>query len=91
MEDVKNDVPAVPEAPVEKPTLPDMQHIFITLADGRRGVFTGPALITAVELALNPPRMTSIDFSAPIAVEKPVEEPNVAAAKDAEAISPEAK
>lgn len=42
-----------------------MQHVVITLADGRKGIFVGPELITAAELKLKPPVLTNIDFSEP--------------------------
>jgi len=56
---------AVEEA---KKTVPEieMQHVIITLADGRRGVFMGPALIKKVEMELNAvPRLVSVDFDPP--------------------------
>jgi hypothetical protein len=61
----------------EEVKLPAMQHVIITLADGRQGVFAGPELISAVELKLAPPRLVSIDFSEPrkIGLIAPQEEP----------------
>lgn len=56
---------AVEEA---KKTVPEieMQHVIITLADGRRGVFMGPALIKKIEMDLNAvPRLVSVDFDPP--------------------------
>jgi hypothetical protein len=49
-----------------------MQHVIITLADGRRGVFMGPALIKEVEMKLNVvPKLVSVDFDPPRAVAVP--------------------
>ena len=53
------------ETPVEAVKAPavQMQHVFITLAAGRRGVFMGPELIKAVEFKLGVvPRPVAIDF-----------------------------
>lgn len=59
---------ATPEAPVVK-----MQHVIITLADGRRGVFMGPELIKDIEMKLGTvPKLVSIDFDPPRAVAVPV-------------------
>lgn len=59
---------AATEAPVVK-----MQHVIITLADGRRGVFMGPELIKDVEFKLGVvPRPVAIDFDPPRAVAVPV-------------------
>lgn len=50
-----------------------MQHVIITLADGRRGVFMGPELIKEVEIKLNMvPKLVSVDFDPPRAVAIPV-------------------
>lgn len=50
-----------------------MQHVIITLADGRRGVFMGPELIKEVEMKLGTvPKLVSIDFDPPRAVSVPV-------------------
>lgn len=41
-----------------------MQHVLITLADGRRGVFAGPELIRKEEIdGGDAPRLVSIDFA----------------------------
>lgn len=59
---------AEPEQPIVK-----MQHVIITLADGRRGVFMGPELIKEVEFKLGVvPRPVAIDFDPPRAVAVPV-------------------
>lgn len=51
----------------------EFQHVIITLADGRRGVFMGPALIKEFEMKLGMvPQLTSIDFDPPRAVSVPV-------------------
>lgn len=51
----------------------EMQHVIITLADGRRGVFMGPALIKEIEMKLNTvPKLVAIDFDPPRAVAVPV-------------------
>lgn len=73
---MSEEIKETPEAPktldeaVEeaKKTVPEieMQHVIITLADGRRGVFMGPALIKKVEMDLNAvPRLVSVDFDPP--------------------------
>ena len=50
-----------------------MQHVVITLADGRRGVFMGPELIKEVEMKLNVvPKLVSVDFDPPRAVNMPI-------------------
>jgi len=50
-----------------------MQHVIITLADGRRGVFMGPELIKEIEMKLGTvPKLVSIDFDPPRAVAVPV-------------------
>lgn len=66
-------IEATPEAPktldeAAKKEIPqiEMQHVIITLADGRRGVFMGPALIKKIEMDLNAvPRLVSVDFDPP--------------------------
>jgi hypothetical protein len=45
--------------------IPRLQYVFITLADGRRGVFAGPELITKAELLLKPPVLVDLVFSEP--------------------------
>lgn len=57
--------PKVEENLIEPIKLPDMQHVIVTFADGRRGVFSGPAIISSAELKLAPPQLVSIDFSDP--------------------------
>lgn len=55
VEEVKKNVPAI-----------EMQHVIITMADGRRGVFMGPALVKKIEMDLNSvPRLTSVIFEPP--------------------------
>jgi len=55
----------------EQPTV-FFQHVIITLADGRRGVFMGPALINEVEMKLHVvPKLVSVDFDPPRAVVVP--------------------
>lgn len=50
-----------------------MQHVIITLADGRRGVFMGPEFIKEVEMKLGMvPKLVSVDFDPPRAVAVPV-------------------
>ena len=64
--------PEIVEAPkVEEKPRVRMQYVFITLADGRRGVFAGPELITKAELLLKPPTLVDLVFSEPKEVEKP--------------------
>lgn len=78
LEDVKKigdqaavEVAAEPKAPVVR-----MQHVIITLADGRRGVFMGPALIQEIEMKLNAvPKLVSVDFDPPRAVAVPTPRP----------------
>lgn len=82
MEEAKpQEVAKTLDAAVEevKKTIPqiEMQHVIITLADGRRGVFMGPALVKRVEMELNAvPRLVSVDFDPPktFSAPKPVEE-----------------
>lgn len=58
------------EAP--KPAIPKMQYLFVTLADGRKGAFAGPELVTRAEMTLNcVPRLVSVEFSPPREVEEP--------------------
>lgn len=50
-----------------------MQHVIITLADGRRGVFMGPEFIKEVEMKLGlVPKLVSVDFDPPRVVSVPV-------------------
>lgn len=66
--DLSVESPAESAAPVVR-----MQHVIITLADGRRGVFLGPELIKEVEMKLGMvPQLTSVDFDPPRAVSVPV-------------------
>lgn len=65
----------VEQAIVDVAPLPvvSMQHVIITLADGRRGVFMGPELIKEVEMKLGVvPKLVSIDFDPPRTVSMPV-------------------
>lgn len=65
---VEKVVADVAEAPIV-----EMQHLIVTLADGRRGVFMGPALIKEIEMKLGTvPKLVSIDFDPPRAVSVPV-------------------
>jgi hypothetical protein len=52
----------------------NMQYVFVTLANGKRGVFAGPELISKAELTLCPPRIVDIIFSEPKAPEVKSEE-----------------
>jgi hypothetical protein len=64
--------PEVVEAPkIEAKPRVRMQYVFITLADGRRGAFAGPELITKAELLLKPPVLVDLVFSEPKEVEEP--------------------
>lgn len=57
----------------EAPKTVDFQHVVITFADGRRGVFYGPAVIKEIEMKLNTvPRLVSVDFDPPRAIEVPI-------------------
>lgn len=57
--------------PAKKPI--PFQHVIITLADGRRGVFLGPELIKAVEFKPGVvPRPVAIDFEPPREFSVPV-------------------
>jgi hypothetical protein len=51
----------------DKPKVPaiKLQYVFITLADGRRGAFAGPELISKAELLLKPPVLVDLVFSEP--------------------------
>lgn len=56
----------------EKPGV-EFQHVIITLADGRRGVFYGPALVKEIEMKLNAvPRLVAVDFDPPRAIQVPI-------------------
>lgn len=90
--EVLNPKEAPKEQLLEPIKLPDMQHVIITFADGRRGVFSGPAIISSAELKLAPPQLVSIDFSDPRPMgiakqpdEKPAAEPTPEAPKVEEA------
>lgn len=83
---------AEPAHPIVK-----MQHVIITLADGRRGVFMGPELIKEIEFKLGTvPRPVAIDFDPPRAVAIPLprdvakteETPNADTKVDAEQPAP---
>lgn len=53
------------EAPKETEKKPGLkiQTVIITLADGRKGIFAGPELITATEMLLQViPRIVHVDF-----------------------------
>ena len=64
--------PEIVDTPkVEEKPRPRMQYVFITLADGRRGVFAGPELITKTELLLKPPVLVDLVFSEPKGIEEP--------------------
>lgn len=64
---------AVETAAKEDEGIVKMQHVIITLSDGRRGVFMGPELIKEVEFKLGiVPRPVAIDFDPPRAVAVPV-------------------
>lgn len=55
-----------------KPILPKMQYLFVKLADGRKGTFVGPELVTRAEMTLNcVPHLVSVEFSLPKEVEEP--------------------
>lgn len=70
-----NDAPKIEEKAVveePKPALPKMQYVIVVMADGRRGVFAGPELVTRAEMTLNcVPRLVSVDFSMPKEVAEP--------------------
>lgn len=73
VEEVKKTVPQI-----------EMQHVIITLADGRRGVFMGPALVKRIEMELNAvPRLVSVDFDPPktFSANKPEEKKDESADK----------
>lgn len=58
--------PEIVEPKKEEPKrIPRLQYVFITLADGRRGVFAGPELISKGELLLKPPVLVDLVFSEP--------------------------
>lgn len=92
MEEKKEEVvePKTLDAAVEevKKTVPqiEMQHVIITLADGRRGVFMGPALVKRIEMELNAvPRLVSVDFDPPkvFSANKPEEKKDESAEQSA--------
>lgn len=61
-----------PQAAEAKPKIPRMQYVIVVMADGRRGVFAGPELVTKAEMTLNcVPRLVSVDFTPPRDVEEP--------------------
>ena len=41
------------------------QMVFISLSNGKRGVFVGPELISLTEMSLSPPRITEVVFDKP--------------------------
>lgn len=68
-----------PKKPIVK-----LQHVIITLADGRRGVFMGPEFIKEVEMKLNlVPKLVSVDFDPPREVIVPEPRPVPTDAKEA--------
>lgn len=77
MEENKPDIEqAIKDVAKKVPSIA-MQHVIITLADGRRGVFMGPQLITETEMKLGVvPRLVSVDFDPPkvFTSDKPVVE-----------------
>jgi hypothetical protein len=85
----------IPEVVTEepKPNIIQFQHVIITLADGRRGVFYGPALIKEIEMKLNMvPKLVSIDFDPPkaVAIPQPKEETPNADSQVVETAAPDA-
>lgn len=49
------------------------QHLIVSFADGRRGVFYGPAVIKEIEMKLGTvPRLVSVDFDPPRPIQMPV-------------------
>jgi len=42
-----------------------VQYLVVRLADGRKGIFIGPELISSGELKLNPPQIAEIVFTEP--------------------------
>lgn len=42
-----------------------IQYVVIQLADGKRGIFVGPMILTETEMKLNPPRIVHVEFSKP--------------------------
>jgi hypothetical protein len=53
------------ETPEVAKVIPKMQYVFVTLSDGRRGVFVGPELITRDEVVAGSPRLVDVVFSEP--------------------------
>lgn len=76
MTDEQKPAEVVPTVPIaEEAVKPgvEFQHVIITLADGRRGVFYGPALIREIEMKLNAvPKLVSIDFDPPKPIVVPI-------------------
>lgn len=62
IKEVKEEVKKEDEAKTINPLL---QYVVIKLADGRVGTFAGRPLLSEGELALSPPRISAINFSAP--------------------------
>lgn len=66
--------PKVEEKTPEAPKITHLQHIIVTLVDGRRGVFAGPMMVTNAELMLKPPRISEVVICQPRPLE-PEKEP----------------
>lgn len=71
MAEEKIETPAAPEAP----KITHLQHIIVTLSDGRRGVFAGPMMVTNAELMLKPPRISEVVICQPRPLEPEKEAP----------------
>lgn len=90
-EDIKKAAEVAEQAAADIAQTPvvKMQHVIITLADGRRGVFMGPELIKEVEMKLGMvPQLTSVDFDPPRAIAVPIPREEV---KDADKETVESK
>lgn len=77
MEDVKKiaeQANAEPQ-PQEIPKITHLQHVIVTLGDGRRGIFAGPMLVGMAELRLKPPMITEVVICEPKPIAPPKEEP----------------
>lgn len=65
--------PVAPEAP-KPPEITHLQHVIVTFADGRRGIFAGPMVVGMAELRLKPPTISEVVICEPRPINPPQEE-----------------
>jgi hypothetical protein len=64
MNEIKAEAPKDDVVVAAAPQDVKLQKVLVVFADGRQGVFVGPALLSTLEMA-NPPRLVKVDFSEP--------------------------